>query len=88
MLRRVENDDSKSAEDIALMLFRTATLRSGFMLHESEEFANSVDQMMRKTLGIENEEIEDEIEEVPETGTEDQPEEAEDEQNAPEHEEL
>lgn len=88
MLRRVENGDSESAEDIALMLFRTATLRSGFMLLESEEFANSVDQMMRKTLGIENEEMEDEVEEIPETGTEDQPEDTEDELNAPEHEEL
>lgn len=88
MLRRVENGDSESAEDIALMLFRTATLRSGFMLLESEEFANSVDQMMRKTLGIENEEIEDDVEEIPETGTEDQPEETEDEHDAPEHEEL
>lgn len=88
MLRRVENGDSESAEDIALMLFRTATLRSGFMLLESEEFANSVDQMMRKTLGIENEEMEDEVEEIPETGTEDQPEDTEDDQNAPEHEEL
>lgn len=85
-MRRVENGDSESAEDIALMLFRTATLRSGFMLLESEEFANSVDQMMRKTLGIENEEIEDEVEEFPETGTEDQHEETDD--NAPEHEEL
>ncbi|XP_023718931.2 endoplasmin [Cryptotermes secundus] len=67
LLRRVEDDPSDSAaKDIALMMFRTATLRSGFMLRDTADFAESVELMMKKTLGIpleEQPEEEDEIEE-------------------------
>ncbi|XP_023724399.2 endoplasmin-like, partial [Cryptotermes secundus] len=53
LLRRVEDDPSDSAaKDIALMMFRTATLRSGFMLRDTADFAESVELMMKKTLGI------------------------------------
>lgn len=53
LLRRVEQDQSdETAKDIALMMFRTATLRSGYMLKETQSFAESVEQLMRKTLGI------------------------------------
>lgn len=61
LLRRVENDDAENAEELALIMFRTATLRSGFMLQESADFADSVEKMMRQTLGIsEDEQIEEE----------------------------
>lgn len=70
LLRRVESGETESAEEIAVMLFRTATLRSGFILNESADFADSVDQLMRKNLGIEGEEVEEDDEEVPETGAE------------------
>lgn len=47
-------------------MFRTATLRSGFMLQESADFADSVEKLMRQTLGIsENEQVEEE-EDIPE----------------------
>lgn len=53
LLRRVKDDpEDQKAKDIAVMLFRTATLRSGFMLQESADFAESVEALMRQSLGI------------------------------------
>jgi heat shock protein 90kDa beta len=54
MLRRIESngDDDIEAKDMALMMFRTATLRSGYMLQETSEFADSIERMMRLTLGV------------------------------------
>lgn len=52
LLRRVENEDTDTAKDLALMMFRTATLRSGYMLQETADFADSIERMMRQTLGI------------------------------------
>ncbi|XP_046985302.1 endoplasmin [Schistocerca americana] len=64
LLRRVEEDPSDpTAKDMALMMFRTATLRSGYMLRDTTDFAESIEVMMRKTLGVpESEEIEEEDE--------------------------
>lgn len=60
-MRRVENDEAESAKELALIMFRTATLRSGFSLQESAEFADSVEKLMRQTLGIpEDEQVEEE----------------------------
>lgn len=71
--RRVEdNPEDSKAKEIALMMFRTATLRSGYMLQDTAEFAQSVEVMMRQTLGIpEDEQVEEEIEEEPEEQLED-----------------
>lgn len=61
LLRRVENDEAESAKELALIMFRTATLRSGFTLQESADFADSVEKLMRQTLGIsEDEQVEEE----------------------------
>ncbi|KAG8233955.1 hypothetical protein J437_LFUL014164 [Ladona fulva] len=73
LLRRVEDDPTdKTAKDIATIMFQTATLRSGYMLRDTSEFAQSVEQMMRKTLGVpldeQPEEEEEELEETSETG--------------------
>ncbi|XP_071442750.1 endoplasmin [Hetaerina americana] len=63
LLRRVEMDPSdQSAKDIATMMFQTATLRSGYMLKDTATFAQSVEQMMRSTLGIPLDEEPDEEE--------------------------
>lgn len=63
LLRRVEVDSAdQTAKDIALMMFRTATLRSGYMLRETSSFADSVEQLMRKSLGISLDEIPEEEE--------------------------
>jgi len=53
LLRRVEADENDdTAKDMALMMFRTATLRSGYMLQETSDFADSIERMMRQTLGV------------------------------------
>ncbi|XP_054007222.1 endoplasmin [Hylaeus anthracinus] len=63
LLRRVEVDtNDQTAKDIALMMFRTATLRSGYMLRETADFVDSVEQLMRKTLGISLDEVPEEEE--------------------------
>lgn len=52
LLRRVQADEADAAKDLALMMFRTATLRSGYMLQETADFADSIERLMRQTLGI------------------------------------
>uniref|UniRef100_A0A1A9VQN9 Heat shock protein 83 n=1 Tax=Glossina austeni TaxID=7395 RepID=A0A1A9VQN9_GLOAU len=74
LLRRVEADEADDdAKEMALMMFRTATLRSGYMLQETSAFADSIEKMMRQTLGIslheqiqmdEDDEVEAEAEET------------------------
>lgn len=64
LLRRIETEDEIDqdlAKEMAVMMFNTATLRSGFMLQETSEFADNIDKMMRLSLGISvDEEIEKE----------------------------
>ncbi|KAK0167086.1 hypothetical protein PV327_004529 [Microctonus hyperodae] len=63
LLRRVESDpEDATAKEIAMMMFQTATLRSGYMLRETSTFTDSVEQLMRKTLGIPLDEMPDEEE--------------------------
>uniref|UniRef100_A0A1L8EDS8 Putative endoplasmic reticulum glucose-regulated protein grp94/endoplasmin hsp90 family n=1 Tax=Haematobia irritans TaxID=7368 RepID=A0A1L8EDS8_HAEIR len=53
LLRRVEADEAdETAKEMAVMMFRTATLRSGFMLQETADFADTIEKMMRQTLGV------------------------------------
>lgn len=92
LLRRVQNDDTENARDMAVMMFRTATLRSGFMLQETADFADSIERMMRKTLNVpldETAETEEFVadEEQPEDGV-DQSQEEEDVTEDGEHDEL
>merc|ERR1712198_80512 len=57
LLRRVEdNPEDKVAKDMATMMFNTATLRSGFSLKDTVNFAESIELMMRQTLGVDAEE--------------------------------
>merc|ERR1719219_2304861 len=65
LLRRVEdNPEDKTAKDMATMMFNTATLRSGFSLKDTVNFAESIEKMMRETLGVDADEQVDEEEEV------------------------
>jgi len=85
LLRRVNDDvNDATARDMALMMFRTSTLRSGYMLKETFDFSESIEKMMRTTLGIPAEEEVDEDdldtgedEDVPGTPEEDAEEEEE-----------
>jgi len=96
LLRRVQDDNTDpTAKDIAVMMFRTATLRSGFMLKDTSDFADSVEIMMRKTLGVplqeqaEEEELEEEDEETKSEDNELDAEKYDDEDDyTPAHEEL
>merc|ERR1712007_323873 len=64
LLRRVEdNPEDKVAKDMATMMFNTATLRSGFSLKDTVNFAESIELMMRQTLGVDADEQVDEEEE-------------------------
>jgi len=53
LLNRVEdNPADEAAKDMAQMMFKTATLRSGYMLQDTVEFAKSIERMMRQNLGV------------------------------------
>ncbi|XP_055375366.1 endoplasmin homolog [Condylostylus longicornis] len=53
LLRRVEADENDStALEIAKTLVKTATLRSGYMLKETAEYADTIDKMLMKSLDI------------------------------------
>lgn len=91
LLRRVEADEAdQTAKDMALMMFRTATLRSGYMLQETASFADSIEKMLRQTLNVsEDEQIEfdDEEEEEEETNKNDS-EKSEEDDEEQQHDEL
>jgi len=96
LLRRVEdNPADETAKDMALMMYNTATLRSGYMLKDTVNFAEHIEKMMRQTLGVdESEEVEDELElpedEPVEDEADDEDEEIDDEEEGEEgaHDEL
>merc|ERR1712200_290925 len=67
LLRRIEdNPADDTATDMALMLYNTATLRSGYMLKDTVNFAEHIETMMRQTLGVSQDEQVDEEPELPE----------------------
>jgi len=88
LLRRVEdNPGDEVAKDMALMMFNTATLRSGYMLKDTNVFALSIEKMMRETLGVDQDEQVEEEEELPEEAPEEEGEDDEDEEDEEEEEE-
>jgi len=65
LLRRVEdNPADATAKDMALMMYNTATLRSGYMLKDTVNFAEHIERMMRETLGVSADEVVEEEEEI------------------------
>jgi len=93
LLRRIEdNPADDTAKDMALMLYNTATLRSGYMLKDTVNFAEHIETMMRQTLGVSQDEQVDEEPELPEDQEEpedEDEEEVEDDENEEEgHDEL
>lgn len=53
LLARVSgNNKDKTATDLAKVLFETATLRSGFAIKDSLDFAQRVERMLRLSIGI------------------------------------
>ncbi|GFY39976.1 endoplasmin [Trichonephila inaurata madagascariensis] len=94
LLRRVQSDKSdETAKDMANIMYETATLRSGFMLSDTSSFAQRVEVLLRKTLGVpegaqvdEEPEILEEIEEEEQKAEEDEDEEQD--STDPDHDEL
>jgi len=86
LLRRVEDNPADPvAKDIAVMMFNTATLRSGFPLRDTtSSFAGAIESMMRKTLGVD---VDEPIEEEEEITDEEPPEDDDDEEEEEDEEE-
>jgi len=78
LLRRIEDNPADvSAKDMAVMMFNTATLRSGYPLKDTVNFAEHIETMMRKTLGVD---VDEAIEEEEEITDEEPPEDDDDEE--------
>ncbi|XP_014780250.1 endoplasmin [Octopus bimaculoides] len=57
------NKDDPTAKDLAVILFETATMRSGYLVPDTAGFAGRVERMLRLSLNIEGEDM---VEEEPE----------------------
>ncbi|EFO23822.1 endoplasmin [Loa loa] len=69
LLRRVQSGESnEKATDTALLLFETATLRSGFTLNDQIGFAERVEQILRRTINVSPDEPVEEEPEIEEEG--------------------
>lgn len=83
LLKRVQSDKSdETAKSMANIMYETATLRSGFMLQDTASFAQRVEILLRKSLGVsedaqveEEPELVEEDEEEEEQKTDDEPDE-------------
>merc|ERR1712026_441643 len=79
--RRVEDNPGDGvAKEMALMMYNTATLRSGYMLKDTNGFALNIEKMMRETLGVDQDEVVEEEEELPEEAPEEEGEDDEEEE--------
>lgn len=69
MLRRVkENEDDETVSDLAVVLFETATLRSGYLLPDTKAYGDRIERMLRLSLNIDpNAKVEEEPEEPDDT---------------------
>ncbi|XP_026081395.1 endoplasmin [Carassius auratus] len=78
MLKRVTDDaEDKTAADLAVVLFETATLRSGYQLADTKAYGDRIERMLRLSMNID---LDEQVEEEPEEEPEEQTEEAEDEE--------
>ncbi|KAH9522857.1 hypothetical protein DERF_006413 [Dermatophagoides farinae] len=61
LLRRIEEDkEDPVAKNMAMLVYETATLRSGYQLGDTTSFAQRVETLLRKTLGVdENAQVDD-----------------------------
>uniref|UniRef100_A0AAQ5XIE3 Endoplasmin n=1 Tax=Amphiprion ocellaris TaxID=80972 RepID=A0AAQ5XIE3_AMPOC len=71
MLSRVNTDaEDQTASDLAVVLFETATLRSGYQLADTKAYGDRIERMLRLSMNI-DEEPEEEPEEPAEDDSED-----------------
>ncbi|KAM3608900.1 uncharacterized protein V6R79_006530 [Siganus canaliculatus] len=87
MLKRVNDDaEDQTASDLAVVLFETATLRSGYQLADTKAYGDRIERMLRLSMNVDlDEQIEEEPEEEP---AEDDSEDKEDDSEDKEEEEI
>ncbi|KAJ8387359.1 hypothetical protein AAFF_G00157360 [Aldrovandia affinis] len=68
MLKRVSaGADDQTASDLAMVLFETATLRSGYQVADTKAYGDRIERMLRLSMNIDlDEQVEEEPEEEPE----------------------
>ncbi|XP_038150249.1 endoplasmin [Cyprinodon tularosa] len=68
MLSRVNADaEDQTASDLAVVLFETATLRSGYQLADTKAYGDRIERMLRLSMNVPlDEQVEEEPEEEPE----------------------
>ncbi|XP_010790631.1 endoplasmin [Notothenia coriiceps] len=73
MLNKVNEDaEDQTASDLAVVLFETATLRSGYQLADTKAYGERIERMLRLSMNVPlDEQIEEEPEEEPEEPAED-----------------
>lgn len=47
-----EDEDDKTVADLAVVLFETATLRSGYLLPDTKAYGDRIERMLRLSLNI------------------------------------
>ncbi|CAF0790737.1 unnamed protein product [Adineta steineri] len=68
LLRRViDSKDDKVASDLATVMYEAATLRSGFDLNDSDGFADRIESMLRRAMGVS---LDEKIDDEPQDGEE------------------
>ncbi|KAG7454372.1 hypothetical protein MATL_G00259030 [Megalops atlanticus] len=79
MLKRVTDEaEDQTAADLAVVLFETATLRSGYQLADTKAYGDRIERMLRLSMNVDlNEQVEEEPEEEPEEPAEEEGEEEE-----------
>jgi heat shock protein beta len=48
-----EGKTNKATEELSMVLFETAMLRSGYTIKDNKKFADRIDRILRKNLGVE-----------------------------------
>ncbi|XP_038857578.1 endoplasmin-like isoform X2 [Salvelinus namaycush] len=71
MLKRISTDASdQTASDLAMVLFETATLRSGYQLQDTKAYGDRIERMLRLSMNVDLNEQVEEPEEEPEEAAE------------------
>ena len=47
-----ENADDQTASDLAVVLFETATLRSGYQLADTKAYGDRIERMLRLSMNV------------------------------------
>uniref|UniRef100_A0A4W5PHY6 Endoplasmin n=1 Tax=Hucho hucho TaxID=62062 RepID=A0A4W5PHY6_9TELE len=73
MLKRISTDpEDQTASDLAMVLFETATLRSGYQLQDTKAYGDRIERMLRLSMNVDINEQVEEPEEEPEEAAEDE----------------